>query len=144
MLGTVPSMTKWFADANLFLRYLTNDVPKQADAVERLLDAAERGDVRLVTNAMVIAELVWVFLSFYKLPKDTIKAYLLGILHTPGLDVADRDLVLQALAWFVEKNVDFIDAYTAAWMQEHDLTTIATFDTSHFKHFEQLTVKVPG
>jgi hypothetical protein len=26
-----------FADTNLFLRYLTNDVPEQADAVEGLL-----------------------------------------------------------------------------------------------------------
>jgi predicted nucleic acid-binding protein len=88
--------------------------------------------------------LAWEFLSFYKLPKETVKVYLLGILYTPGLNVADRDLILQALAWFVEKNVDIIDAYNAAWLQEHDLTTIATFDTSHFKRFEQLTVKEPG
>jgi predicted nucleic acid-binding protein len=31
-----------FADTNLFLRYLTNDVPDQADAVERLLRRAVR------------------------------------------------------------------------------------------------------
>ena len=29
-----------FADTNLFLRYLTNDVPAQADAVEELLRQA--------------------------------------------------------------------------------------------------------
>jgi len=29
-----------FADTNLFLRYLTNDVPAQADAVEQVLQQA--------------------------------------------------------------------------------------------------------
>jgi hypothetical protein len=28
---------RWFADTNLFLRYLTNDIPAQADTVEELL-----------------------------------------------------------------------------------------------------------
>jgi predicted nucleic acid-binding protein len=36
-----------FADTNLFLRYLTNDVPAQADAVEALLVQAGRGEVIL-------------------------------------------------------------------------------------------------
>lgn len=32
-----------FLDTNVFLRYLTNDVPKRADAVERLLRRAGAG-----------------------------------------------------------------------------------------------------
>lgn len=42
-----------FADTNLFLRYLTNDVPAQADAVEQLLLEAAAGKVALVTNALI-------------------------------------------------------------------------------------------
>ena len=34
-----------FADTNLFLRYLTNDIPQQADAVETLLRRAAAGEV---------------------------------------------------------------------------------------------------
>ncbi len=49
-----------FADTNLFLRYLTNDVPQQADAVEALLRRAAAGEVTLVTNSLAIAEVVWV------------------------------------------------------------------------------------
>ncbi len=48
----------FFVDTNLFLRYLTNDNPKQADAVERLLRRAAEGQVRLVTNSLVFAEIV--------------------------------------------------------------------------------------
>jgi uncharacterized protein len=55
-----------FADTNLFLRYLTNDIPAQADAVEALLQRAEQEEILLVTNALVMAEIVWTLESFYK------------------------------------------------------------------------------
>lgn len=38
----------FFVDTNVFLRYLTNDVPAQADAVEFLLQRAAKGKVSLV------------------------------------------------------------------------------------------------
>ena len=53
-----------FADTNLFLRYLTDDVPEQADAVERLFRRAAAGEMALVTNGLVIAEIVWTLESF--------------------------------------------------------------------------------
>ncbi len=137
-------MSELFADANLFLRYLTNDVPAQADAVEALLDRAEAGELALVTNSHTVAELVWVLTSFYGLSKTETQARILGVLRTPGLVVAEERLVLQALAWFVGKNVDYIDAYQTAWMQERGLDKVATFDQKHFRRFEHLQVVVPG
>ena len=35
-------MKKIFVDTNLFMRYLTNDIPTQIDKVERLFDLAEK------------------------------------------------------------------------------------------------------
>lgn len=34
---------RWFADTNLFLRYLTDDVPEQADAVGGAAQPSEEG-----------------------------------------------------------------------------------------------------
>jgi predicted nucleic acid-binding protein len=48
-----------FADTDLFLRYLKDDVPAQADLVEALLRRAANGLVTLVTTSLVIAEIVW-------------------------------------------------------------------------------------
>jgi uncharacterized SAM-binding protein YcdF (DUF218 family) len=47
-----------FVDTNLFLRYLTNDIPDQADRVESLLKEASEGGTTLATGSLVIAELV--------------------------------------------------------------------------------------
>lgn len=59
-----------FADANLFLRYFTNDVPDQADAVEALLDRCAAGKLQLVTTVMSVTEIVWTLDSYYGLSRD--------------------------------------------------------------------------
>lgn len=133
-----------FADTNLFLRYLTNDVPVQADAVEQLLHRASAGDIILVINSLVIAELVWTLESYYGLARDSIKDKILAILNTPGLEATEEDLLLEATFWYADKNIDFIDAFNAAWLLAQGLTATYTFDRKHFSRIEGVTVQVPG
>lgn len=133
-----------FADTNLFLRYLTNDLPEQADAVERLLDRAASGEVVLATTPLVIAEIVWTLESFYEQPRESTREMVIAVLNTPGLQVKAADEVLQAIVWYAEKRVDFVDAYHAAWMLAEDVSTAYTFDRKHFSRFENLTVLPPG
>lgn len=133
-----------FAYTNLFLRYLTNDIPDQAEAFEVILRRAERGEIPLVTNSLVIAEIVWTLESYYRLPPGEVQDKVLAILNTPGLEVADGDTLLQAILWHVEKSVDFIDAYNAAWMAEQGIHTIITLDQKHFKRLEGINVLIPG
>ncbi|HOT92485.1 MAG TPA: PIN domain-containing protein [Anaerolineae bacterium] len=133
-----------FADTNLFLRYLTNDVPAQADAVEHLLQRAAAGDLTLVINNLVIAEIIWTLESYYGLTRDDIKDKILAIFNTPGLEVADGELILQAVLWYAEKNIDFIDAFNAAWLLSQGLITTYTFDRKHFSRIEGIKAFAPG
>ncbi len=96
-----------FADTNLFLRYLTNDVPAQADQVDKLHRSAASGELVLVTSAMVIAEIVWTMESFYELPRGGTQASVFAILNTPGLEVESKDLILQAIVWYTKKQGRF-------------------------------------
>jgi len=132
-----------FADTNLFLRYLTNDIPAQADAVEALLRRASAGEIILVINSLVIAEVVWTLESYYGLPRDNIKAKVLAILNTPGLEAAEGDLLLEAIFWYADKNIDFVDAFNAAWMLAQGLATTYTFDRKHFSRIEGIRVHSP-
>jgi len=133
-----------FADTNLFLRFLTNDVPKQAKAVHKLLLQATQGDISLITTSMVIAEIVWTLESYYQKSKEDIQEMVLSFLNTPGLEVDNGDLVIRALRWYVDKNIDFIDAYNAAWMDVKEINSIYTFDQNHFARVEGITVLSPG
>jgi predicted nucleic-acid-binding protein len=132
-----------FVDTNLFLRFLTNDVPVQADAVEKLLRQAEQNKLHLVTNSMVIAEIVWTLESYYESEREDIQNKVLAILNTSGLQIPESDLILKAIIWYAEKNVDFIDAYNAAWMDQEGITTIYTFDQKHFARFDDMDVMKP-
>jgi predicted nucleic-acid-binding protein len=133
-----------FVDTNLFLRYLTNDVPDQANAVEQLLHRAAEGEISLITNTLVIAEIVWTLEAFYHLAKDDIREKVLAILNTPGLEVANNDQILQAIIWYVDQNIDFIDAYNAAWLLDQGMTVAYTFDRKHFSRLSGVAVRVPG
>lgn len=133
-----------FVDTNLFLRYLTNDVPAQADAVEGLLRRAAMGQLHLVTNSMVVAEIVWTLESYYRLPRQEIEVKVLAMLNTPGLEVSEAELLVQAIWWYAELNVDFVDAYNTAWLGQHGFHQVYTFDQRHFSRFDGITIKVPS
>jgi predicted nucleic acid-binding protein len=133
-----------FADTNLFLRYLTNDVPEQAAAVEELLRQAGKGEVSLITSHLVIAEIVWTLESYYEVPKEDIKEKILVFLNTPGLEIVNAGMIMQAIRWYVDKNIDFNDAYHAAWMDGHDIDTVYTFDRKHFSRLRGLNILTPG
>jgi predicted nucleic-acid-binding protein len=138
------TLERAFIDTNLFLRYLTNDISEQADQVEVLLRQAAVGEISLVTTTLVIAEIVWTLASFYKVSREQIRERILAILNTPGLEVAESDLLIEAATNYAAKNVDFIDAYNAAWMVKQQLSTVYTFDRKHFSRFENIMVKSPG
>ncbi|WP_263807964.1 PIN domain-containing protein [Salinibacter sp.] len=130
-------------DANIFLRYLTGDIPEQARKARTLLERAERGEEALVTTALTIAEIIWFLESVYELDRPSIRAKVVAILGLPGLTVEDQNVLLQAIVWYEEKNVDFADCYIAAWMEHHGLEEVYTYDTD-FNRFEGLTPLEPG
>ena len=133
-----------FVDTNVFLRFLTNDVPEQAAAVEALFRRAAAGEVRLVTNTMVVAEIVWVLESYYHLPRADVQERAMAVSHVDGLILPELDVVTDALLAYAEANVDFIDAYNACWMRQRGLCGVATFDKKCYSRFEGIAVHTPG
>ena len=90
-----------------------------------------------MTNGLVMAEIVWVLHSYYQQPRADIRDKVLAILNTPGIEVIGGELVFQAVTWFAQKNVDFIDAYNAAWMLAQRMDIANTFDhSSNRRHWQ--------
>jgi len=133
-------MNKVFVDTNLFLRYLTNDLPEQAAHLENLIERSNRGELRLVANSMVFAEIVWTLQSFYQYPKDKIDEIVSAIVASEAFEIEERDILLQALEDFHSLNIDFVDAYIASWMQKRRLDKIATLNKKDFKRIPGLSI----
>ena len=133
-----------FVDTNVFLRFLTNDVPEQAAAVEALFRRAAAGEVRLVTSTLVMAEIVWVLESYYHLARTDVQERAMAVAHMDGLLLPELETLTEALLAYAESNVDFIDAYNACWLKQRGLCRVVTFDTKHYSRFEGIAIHTPA
>jgi predicted nucleic acid-binding protein len=121
-------MEKVFVDTNLFLRYLTKDDPGKYDRCREVFKKAVEGKVSLLTSEMVIAELIWTLLSYYKVPKAEVIEKVSIIISTPNLHLVDKTIIADSLVLYSQKNIDFIDAYNALFMKFHGLEKIYSYD----------------
>ena len=136
-------MKTLFVDANVFLRYLTDDDREKADRVATVLSRAAKGDVKLVTTELVLAEVVWVLESSYGLKNREIVPLIRGILATPGIEVVNGDPVGRALDIYHTDNVDFVDGYIAAVMEARKIREILSFDRKHMARIRTITRREP-
>lgn len=136
-------MKSCFMDTNLFIRYFTNDDPAKADRVEKLLDKAAVGKIRLVTAEMVIAEVVWVLESSYGLQSNEVGRIVKSILATPGLEVINRHLVEAAIGYYLDNQIDFIDGYIAAVMDRRGIEEIYSYDKKHLARLKKISRREP-
>ena len=131
-------MKEIYIDANVFLRFVLWDHSELAEEAEKFFNSSIEGRCKLITSDLVIAEIVWTLESFYEKSKTQIAEFIKGILSTPNLTVENSDLVAFAVKIYEEKNVDFIDAYSYAYMKKHKISVIKTFDRKHFKRFSDI------
>lgn len=130
-------------DTNLLVRYLTDDEPQKARAVDTLLNAAAKGEIKILIPSVVIAELVWVLESFYKMMPGDITELVEAILNTPGVDTQDRSVIKGALKLYDSKQIDLIDAWIIEFARAKGAKRIYTFDKKHFRDAEQLEIVGP-
>jgi len=135
-------MENKFVDTNVFLRYLTKDDQSKYQRCREMFRWALEGDMNISTSGMVIAELIWTLLSYYKVPKAEVIEKVSVILGTENLFVPDKDVLADALVLFARKNIDFIDAYNAVFMKYKGLREIYSYDED-FETIEDIERKEP-
>lgn len=135
-------MENKFVDTNIFLRYLTGDNHPKYERCRRLFKRAVEGELGLSTSVMVIAELVWTLLSYYKVPKAEVVEKVSVIIGSENIFIPDKNLLADALVLYAQKNIDFIDAYNAVFMKYNGLHEIYSYDED-FETIEDIERKEP-
>lgn len=120
-------MTRLWVDANVLLRFLTGEPQNLAERAARLMSRAERGEVVLIVPALVIAEVIWVLKSFYRRSFEDIAEVMVSLMGADGIEVEDRDVLVQAVELARAKNVDFVDAVLALQASRRD-ESVCSFD----------------
>jgi predicted nucleic acid-binding protein len=131
-------MSKRLVDTNLIIRYLVQDHERHAKAAGGLFEACDRGDVVLVVLPEVVAECVFVLESFYKHQRADIARTLGALVNSPGVELAELSIHLDALNRYSASKLHFVDCTIAATAAAHQLA-IATFD-SDFKKFADIKI----
>jgi len=135
-------METTFVDTNIFLRYLTKDDPSKYEKCREMFKKAMKGEITVATSGMVIAELVWTLLSYYKVPKAEVIEKVTVIVGTKNLSIPEKHIVADALVLYARKNIDFIDAYNAVFMRYHGLREIYSYDED-FELMEDIQRREP-
>jgi predicted nucleic acid-binding protein len=126
-------------DTNLIVRYLVQDHEKHAKAAEKLFDACDRGELILVVLPAVLAECVFVLDSFYGRPRADISSALGTLISSPGVEINDAAVHLDALKRYRQTKIHFVDCLLAATAAAEN-TPVATFDQD-FRKFPDVRIE---
>lgn len=126
-------------DTNPIVRYLVQDHNKHAKAAGRLFDACDRGDVIIVVLPVVLAECVFVLEAFYGHPRAGIASALARLISSPGVEIRELAVHLDALNRYQRTRAHFVDCLIAATAVAKD-TPVATFDQD-FRKFGDVHVE---
>ncbi len=107
-------------DTNYIVRYLINDNIEMADIAEEILTTKN-----VFISNEILAEVVYVLLGVYQIPKVDIANQLLELLDFENILVSDKNIINKAFEIFKTKNLDFVDCLLCAYSKRDK---IATFD----------------
>ena len=119
-------------DTNIIVRYLVQDHEKHAKAAGRLLEACDRGELVIVVLPAVLAECVFVLESFYEHPRADIASVLSRLVSSPGIEIGEVAVHLDALDRYKRTKIHFVDCLIAATASAENVA-IASFDQDFLK-----------
>lgn len=119
-------------DTNLIVRHLVQDHDDHARIAARVFAACDRGEVTLVILPEVLAECVFVLESFYKHRRTDVARVMATLISSPGVELDDKAVHLDALARFGANRIHYVDCVIASTATARGLP-VATFDTEFKK-----------
>jgi predicted nucleic-acid-binding protein len=126
-------------DTNLIVRHLVQDHEKHAKVAGRLFEACDRGDLVIVVLPAVLAECVFVLESFYEQPRGAIASALGTLISSPGVEIYETAIHLDALDRYRETKVHFADCLIAGTAAAEN-TPVCTFDQD-FRKFADVRIE---
>lgn len=114
-------------DTNVLVRFITGDPADMAEKARRLVERADAGEVVLHITPVILAETFFTLESYYTMNRKEVAAILRGFLNCRGIEVTEKDRLLDALLRCQDKGAHFADAYLAACGADSG-EAIASFD----------------
>src|SRR3989344_4471013 len=119
-----------YIDTDVIIRLLTGDDQRKRQKATVLFEKVSKGEFILTAPVSVIADAVYVLSSpnLYHLSKTEIRDLLITLLSYSNFKVENKQVVIQALHYYADKNLDFGDAILAVLTQQSRKKTIFSYD----------------
>lgn len=114
-------------DANIFLRFLLNEIPSQVKKAEIIFGQAKKKEIEIIVPQIVIFEVHFTLDKYYKFDKKDITEKLRSLLSVDFFKINDQTIFLKALDLWVTKNISFSDAFLISFCEENN-GELFTFD----------------
>ena len=98
-------------DTNILIRYLTNDTPSHAQAVETLIRNAPKRS--LILSDAILIEVVFVLLSVYELPKTELIDKM-NVIIASDVFLLNRALWSKVFDIYSRYGISIVDSYMCA------------------------------
>jgi predicted nucleic acid-binding protein len=119
-------------DTNVVVRHLVGDHAAHSEAAGKLFGVSDRGAMTLVLLPSVLSECVFVLESFYDYPRKRIADALRQLIQSPGVELADAEIHVDALDQYAVSKLHFVDCALAAYAKARSWP-VATFDADFGK-----------
>ncbi len=110
-------------DANVVLRYLLEDDDKSFKKAKEFFEEVFSGKKTAYLLQSVIAEIVYVLKGIYKVEREEISDILIELLKRKNIKTEDKNIVIDALKIYADKNLDFVDCLICAYKNNFEILT---------------------
>lgn len=117
-------------DTNVIVRFLTRDNPELAARAQRFFEQIQQGKLQVTTSEVVILEVIFVLSSkrLYNLSRAGIRTKMEDFIRMKGVKMPNKRLCIRALEFYEIANIDFVDAYLAAFVEVGKAAHLISFD----------------
>lgn len=104
----------YFVDTNIFLRVLNREDEKSFNECSELLRLVKENKIEIFTSNLVLSEIIFTLISFYKFKKTDATESLKSVINLTGLKITNRANIKIVLEFYENYNIKFIDAMIAS------------------------------
>lgn len=130
-------MKKYFGDTNLFLRFLLPEPSRQKEEAQRYFQDAKARKITIIVCQLIIFEVCFALEKYYQQSRLEVYRHLKNIASASYFIVEEREIFLEALEIYKNKNVDFVDAFLFCKARSQN-AQVLSFD----KDFKKIAVAV--
>lgn len=129
-------MKTLLVDTNIIVRFLLSDHKTLSTQARTLFTRAQEGKHFIYLDDVVIAEVVWVLSSFYRVPRADIAIKLEQLIGQDWIENSKKSLILQALSLYRETTLHYIDCWLLATAKKYEFP-LETFDRKLKRAYKQ-------